>query len=222
MKQVSSGSAVLVFLAAAACIVAVSDATYCSSPPSLAHGWHSGGTKQYFKVGYVVTYTCKSGYRLVGGGKTLTCSYRWSYSTYWKGMAPRCEPYDTEDSSHSGSRYSHSDSDSSHSGGYGSDSSRSGFHKSGSKSSHSDDSKSNSDSGSFDGSKSDSSSSEPSRIRCPPLEPPENGRVHVIGYYPGNFARYLCNYGYIHTDTLYRNCRADGTWSGKAPTCIRK
>jgi hypothetical protein len=198
----------------AAFLVPITQATYCSAPPTTPHGRHDGDVRHNFRVGHVITYRCFGGYKLVGD-QQLTCTYGSRYYVFWKGDIPHCKrktflqiansvangvllifyPFlsvvisrdndDREEATDSSS------SDSSHS-----------------------------HSNSFSP-KSKSVSNSPSiPERCPPLSHPKNGRVHVIGYYAGLYARYRCNRGYICDGITYRKCLKDGTWSGQEPKCL--
>ena len=198
-------------LLAAVCLFTVANATYCSAPPSLSHGWHNGG-KYYYKIGHVIEYSCEWGFWLKGSG-TIRCSYGWRNGVkvaYWKGSLPRCVKGDSGDSSSSDS-----DNDSSYSNSGSNSHSNSGYYSESSES-HSYE---NSNSGS---SGSNSKSGPPPIKHCPKPKPPENGKVEDMGYDPGMFARYSCHYGYVHTGSLYRTCQHDGTWSGQRPKCISK
>uniref|UniRef100_F7DE22 Sushi domain-containing protein n=1 Tax=Ornithorhynchus anatinus TaxID=9258 RepID=F7DE22_ORNAN len=57
----------------------------CQAPPSIPHGWHTGGVMGSFPSGVSVDYSCDPGYLLVGDG-SIHCS---SQGT-WNPAAPRC------------------------------------------------------------------------------------------------------------------------------------
>ncbi|XP_065899833.1 uncharacterized protein [Dysidea avara] len=63
------------------------------------------------------------------------------------------------------------------------------------------------------------------RVRCPPLNNPNNGMVRCILGDDGvssylDFCRYTCNTGYELTGSRAgRTCQADGSWSGFADSC---
>ncbi|XP_071497252.1 uncharacterized protein [Diadema antillarum] len=59
-----------------------------STPSNPAHG--SVGCSNSRSVGSRCTYTCATGYRLVGGSSVRTCT-RGGNSASWSGSAPRCE-----------------------------------------------------------------------------------------------------------------------------------
>eukprot|EP00058_Branchiostoma_floridae_P019749 XP_002605239.1 hypothetical protein BRAFLDRAFT_92287 [Branchiostoma floridae] len=54
--------------------------------------------------------------------------------------------------------------------------------------------------------------------QCSKLPPPGNGAVTGSNSY-GDVATFTCNPGYKLFGTSTRTCQADGTWSGKPPTC---
>lgn len=58
----------------------------CAPPPAIPQGTHSGGSRDTFSFGDVVTYTCASGLSLAGD-TSLSCS---SAGT-WSGAVPRCQ-----------------------------------------------------------------------------------------------------------------------------------
>lgn len=58
----------------------------CAPPPAIPHGTHTGGSRDTFSFGDVVTYTCASGLALAGD-TSLSCS---SAGT-WSGAVPRCQ-----------------------------------------------------------------------------------------------------------------------------------
>ena len=57
--------------------------------------------------------------------------------------------------------------------------------------------------------------------RCPPLEDVENGSWQLVtsDRVFGAVARYACEAGFVLSGPAERVCRADGKWSGTAPTC---
>jgi hypothetical protein len=54
---------------------------------------------------------------------------------------------------------------------------------------------------------------------CPGLEPPQNGSVSAPVTDIGSTASYQCADGFTLAGDVSRTCQADGTWSGRAPTC---
>lgn len=55
---------------------------------------------------------------------------------------------------------------------------------------------------------------------CGDLEHPYNGSVTTDnGTTFGQFARYSCNFGFELNGNDSRQCGADGTWTGDAPSC---
>ncbi|XP_033375748.1 complement receptor type 2 [Parus major] len=62
----------------------------CAPPPSIPHGTHSGGSRDTFSFGDVVTYTCSSGLALVGDA-SLSCSSADGQRGSWSGAVPRCQ-----------------------------------------------------------------------------------------------------------------------------------
>lgn len=59
------------------------------------------------------------------------------------------------------------------------------------------------------------------KIRCPPVEPPENGRLSRTGTYYHDTAKFVCNPGYHLHGEVEINCTINGTWSTPAPKCKR-
>ena len=57
-------------------------------------------------------------------------------------------------------------------------------------------------------------------ISCPKLTAPTYGKLHVSGYYPGDYAHYECNSGYKLVGEPHLNCLYSGYWSGQPPKCI--
>ncbi|XP_064382155.1 sushi, von Willebrand factor type A, EGF and pentraxin domain-containing protein 1-like isoform X4 [Halichondria panicea] len=57
-------------------------------------------------------------------------------------------------------------------------------------------------------------------IFCPKLTPPAYGAVNDGNNRVGTKAVYTCNDGFEISGQSSRKCQLDGTWSGKAPTCI--
>ena len=58
-------------------------------------------------------------------------------------------------------------------------------------------------------------------VRCGGLNDPSNGQVRITNDVPGSTATYTCNSGYTLVGGETRTCQNDGTWSGSAPTCTR-
>ena len=56
-------------------------------------------------------------------------------------------------------------------------------------------------------------------VRCGGLSNPSNGRVSISTDTPGGIATYSCNSGYELVGTERRTCQNDGQWSDRAPTC---
>ena len=56
-------------------------------------------------------------------------------------------------------------------------------------------------------------------ILCPDLAAPDNGFVQ-FSTRVGDDASYRCNDGFQLLGGAKRECQADGTWSGEAPSCI--
>jgi len=54
---------------------------------------------------------------------------------------------------------------------------------------------------------------------CGPLVSPENGTVSASSTTVGSTATYACDTGYRLVGDSSRSCRADGSWSGSAPSC---
>ncbi|HVZ73733.1 MAG TPA: hypothetical protein VHJ20_15240 [Polyangia bacterium] len=54
---------------------------------------------------------------------------------------------------------------------------------------------------------------------CPTLQDPAGGTVSTTSLEVGGTATYTCNLGADLNGEATRTCRADGTWSGTAPTC---
>lgn len=57
---------------------------------------------------------------------------------------------------------------------------------------------------------------------CPQLSAPTNGTVSGTNGDSGTTRTYACNAGYTLTGNASRQCQADGTWTGSAPTCVAK
>ena len=58
-------------------------------------------------------------------------------------------------------------------------------------------------------------------IRCGGLNSPSNGLVTIINDTPGGTAVYTCNSGYTLVGRDTRTCQDDGSWSGIPPICRR-
>ena len=58
-------------------------------------------------------------------------------------------------------------------------------------------------------------------VECGDLANPRNGRVDLSGTTFGSTATYSCNQDYMLDGPRTRNCQADGSWSGREPTCER-
>jgi hypothetical protein len=59
----------------------------------------------------------------------------------------------------------------------------------------------------------------PTGVTCPALAAPVNGTVNMTTLSVGAVAVYVCQASYTLVGEPTRTCRADGTWSGSAPTC---
>ena len=57
-------------------------------------------------------------------------------------------------------------------------------------------------------------------VRCPLLDPPDHGKVVMVGRVATNFSRYSCDEGYTLTGNEVRNCSYSGKWNGSHPECI--
>ena len=57
-------------------------------------------------------------------------------------------------------------------------------------------------------------------IECPELRDIANGAVTVISRTVGSRAVYSCVSGYTLEGDRFRECQADGQWSGEEPVCI--
>ena len=55
---------------------------------------------------------------------------------------------------------------------------------------------------------------------CNTLPAPENGNIDASVRTVGSVATYTCNSEFVINGESERNCQADGTWSGAAPTCL--
>uniref|UniRef100_A0A8C0U0U6 Sushi domain-containing protein n=1 Tax=Cyanistes caeruleus TaxID=156563 RepID=A0A8C0U0U6_CYACU len=62
----------------------------CAPPPAIPHGTHSGGSRDSFSFGDVVTYTCSSGLAPAGDA-SLSCSSADGQRGSWSGAVPRCQ-----------------------------------------------------------------------------------------------------------------------------------
>ena len=65
------------------------DDYYCPKPEVPTYGYISRGSKDYYRVGSVVKYACRSGYKLWGESK-ITCVKKGEIE-YWDGSAPECK-----------------------------------------------------------------------------------------------------------------------------------
>ena len=61
-------------------------------------------------------------------------------------------------------------------------------------------------------------------IECEALTAPENGSIIVGPRTVGSLVIYTCDDGYELSvpQPAYRQCQANGTWSGEEPTCDRE
>jgi hypothetical protein len=59
-------------------------------------------------------------------------------------------------------------------------------------------------------------------VDCGNLGDPRNGRVDLTGTTFDSVATYSCIRDYTLEGPRTRRCQADGTWSGREPTCERK
>ena len=59
-------------------------------------------------------------------------------------------------------------------------------------------------------------------IICPALKDPENGSVDDGDNLPGTTAKYACDDGFRLVGSSKRLCQRDGSWAGRAPTCVGK
>jgi len=57
-------------------------------------------------------------------------------------------------------------------------------------------------------------------VDCGSLTPPPNGKVNVTTTTYNSSATYSCDSGYNLSDTTPRTCQANKHWSGNAPTCV--
>lgn len=62
----------------------------CAAPPAIPHGTHSGGDRDSFSLGDVVTYSCSSGLA-PAGNTSLTCASEDGEHGTWRGTVPRCQ-----------------------------------------------------------------------------------------------------------------------------------
>uniref|UniRef100_A0A803VE36 Sushi domain-containing protein n=1 Tax=Ficedula albicollis TaxID=59894 RepID=A0A803VE36_FICAL len=62
----------------------------CAAPPAIAQGTHSGGSRDSFSFGDVVTYTCASGLA-PAGNTSLSCTSLDGEHGTWSGAVPRCQ-----------------------------------------------------------------------------------------------------------------------------------
>ena len=56
-------------------------------------------------------------------------------------------------------------------------------------------------------------------MTCPVVSPPLNGQVSGDGNKYGDTITYSCSQGYKLKGQATQQCQADGTWSGKKPSC---
>ncbi|XP_066300510.1 P-selectin-like [Branchiostoma lanceolatum] len=125
------------------------DSTWTGSSPTCAIGQcptlsapTNGAVSSSSSYGDVATFTCNTGYNLVGGS-TRTCQV----DLTWSGTSPTC-----------------------------------------------------------------------AIVQCPTLTSPTNGGVGGSNSY-GSVATFTCDSGYNLVGASTRTCQADGTWSGSSPTC---
>ncbi|KAF2976101.1 hypothetical protein EK904_014672 [Melospiza melodia maxima] len=62
----------------------------CAAPPAIPNGTHSGGSRDTFSLGDVVTYTCASGLA-PAGDTSLSCTSGDGERGTWSGTVPRCQ-----------------------------------------------------------------------------------------------------------------------------------
>ncbi|XP_059723558.1 complement receptor type 2 isoform X2 [Haemorhous mexicanus] len=62
----------------------------CTAPPAIPHGTHSGGSRDTFSLGDVVTYTCTSGLA-PAGNTSLSCTSADGERGTWSGTVPQCQ-----------------------------------------------------------------------------------------------------------------------------------
>lgn len=55
---------------------------------------------------------------------------------------------------------------------------------------------------------------------CDTLPAPDNGNIEASVRTVGSVATYSCSSEFVINGVSERNCQADGTWSGIAPTCL--
>ena len=60
----------------------------------------------------------------------------------------------------------------------------------------------------------------PWAVVCEYLDAPDYGKVEHTGIYPGNKAKFSCNYGYKLVGDEVRTCLYNGYWSGSQPKCV--
>lgn len=56
-------------------------------------------------------------------------------------------------------------------------------------------------------------------VRCPKVEPPENGRADAEGNYFGARITFYCEPGYYLVGAAVSHCTLNETWSNPLPTC---
>uniref|UniRef100_A0A8C3VBN3 Sushi domain-containing protein n=1 Tax=Catharus ustulatus TaxID=91951 RepID=A0A8C3VBN3_CATUS len=62
----------------------------CAAPPAIPHGTHTGGDRDSFSLGDVVTYSCSSGLA-PAGDPSLTCTSEDGENGTWRGTVPQCQ-----------------------------------------------------------------------------------------------------------------------------------
>ncbi|XP_042655852.1 complement decay-accelerating factor-like [Tyto alba] len=66
----------------------------CSSPPQVSNGKHDGEGVEKFAYNSTVTYSCKSGFQLVGNA-SIRCTSMDKANGVWSGAAPECKEKST-------------------------------------------------------------------------------------------------------------------------------
>jgi formylglycine-generating enzyme required for sulfatase activity len=153
--------------------------------------------------GGTATYSCSSGYLLVGD-TTRTCQA----SGVWSGSAPQCEPVDCGTLPNPGNG-TVAIPDGTTLGGTATYSCSAGFTLVGART------RTCQTSGAWSG-------SAPScvEVDCGTLAAPANGGVNTpSGTARGATATYVCDNGYALSGAATRTCQDTGDWSGRAPSC---